>query len=85
MHAPFSGDIAEGLCLGAAARDKGQLVAILEANEPARHDRLPAERHDMFAFGQDEEVAVAKACDDRQALSARGTHFAWVWTKAARS
>lgn len=79
MHAPFSGDIAEGFVWGRGTLDdKGQLVAILEAANRLAQGGFQPERTIMFAMGQDEEVGGRGNAAIAKALQMRGSHFAWV-------
>ena len=78
IHAPFSGDIAEGFVWGRGAiDDKGQLVSILEAAERLAASGFQPERTIIFAFGQDEEVGGGQGnAMIAKALAGRSTHFA---------
>jgi carboxypeptidase PM20D1 len=79
MHAPFSGDIAEGFVWGRGTLDdKGQLVAILEAANRLAQGGFQPERTIMFAMGQDEEIGGRGNAAIARALQMRGSHFAWV-------
>jgi carboxypeptidase PM20D1 len=80
MHAPFSGDIADGFVWGRGTLDdKGQLITILEAANRLAMTGFQPERTIMFALGQDEEVGGNKGnAAIAKALTSRGTHFAWV-------
>src|SRR5262249_14783843 len=61
MHAPFSGDIADGFVWGRGALDdKSSLIAILDAGERLAMSRYQPSRTIMFAFGQDEEAGGAQ-------------------------
>ena len=79
MHAPFSGDIADGFVWGRGTLDdKGQLVAILEAANRLAMSGFQPERTIMFAMGEDEEIGGRGNGAIAKALTSRGTHFAWV-------
>jgi len=80
MHAPFSGDIADGFVWGRGAIDnKSAAIALLEAGERLAAANFSPKRTIMFAFGHDEEVGGNKGnAAIAKALQARGVHFAWV-------
>jgi carboxypeptidase PM20D1 len=77
LHAPFSGDIADGFVWGRGALDdKGSLVAQLEAIESLLAQGFKPRRTLMLALGHDEEIGgKGGAKKVAEELKARGLHF----------
>ncbi|MBQ8088305.1 MAG: M20/M25/M40 family metallo-hydrolase [Clostridia bacterium] len=84
LHAPFSGDVADGMIWGRGAMDiKQMLVGILEAAHTllGRGERL--KRTLYLAFGEDEETRSTGARAIAQTLKARGVQLEFVLDEGA--
>jgi carboxypeptidase PM20D1 len=79
-HAPFGGEIADGVVWGRGAIDcKGSLIAMLEAAETLAAQGFQPKRGIMFAFGHDEEISGLNGnLKIAEMLKARGQKLAFV-------
>lgn len=79
-HAPFSGDIVEGLVWGRGALDmKSQMIAFFEAAELLLADGFQPKADIYFSLSMDEETAGAVSAKFvAQVLSARNLKFSYI-------
>ena len=80
MHAPFSGDIADGFIWGRGSLDdKMTVVGLLESVDLMINQGFQPKRTIYFAFGQDEEIGgLQGAAKIGQVLKSRGVQLAFV-------
>ena len=84
LHAPFSGDVADGFIWGRGAMDiKQMLIGILEAAEYYLRSGKSFRRTVYLAFGEDEETRSTGAIAISELLLSRGVELEFVLDEGA--